>query len=165
MKIKLPGRGLTEIDNIVFDFNGTLAKNSKLTGDAKDLIEKFQSRINIYIATSDIFGNVKDELKDLKVNIIDTKTGAEKLAFIMKLGYTKTIAVGNGNNDILMLKKAVVGICINGLDGTTPECVSNSNIVINDVKNIVNLLENENLILSILQKWTIDFFNILIIMG
>jgi soluble P-type ATPase len=70
----------------------------------------------------------------------------------MKLGYTKTIAVGNGNNDILMLKKAVVGICINGLDGTTPECVSNSNIVINDVKNIANLLENENLILSILQK-------------
>ncbi len=152
VKIKLPGRGLTEIKNIVFDFNGTLAKNGRLTDDAKGLIEEFQSCINIYIATSDTFGNAREELKGLKVNIVNTKTGAEKLAHIMKLGYTNTIAVGNGNNDILMLKKAVVGICISGLDGTTPECISNANIVINDIKKIAYLLENQDLIFSILRK-------------
>ncbi|NIA23911.1 MAG: ATPase P, partial [Proteobacteria bacterium] len=73
MDIKLPGRGVSDIKNLVFDFNGTLTENCKLSDDGKDVLEKLSKDYKIYVATSDTFGNAKDELNGLNVEIVTVK--------------------------------------------------------------------------------------------
>jgi len=152
MDIKLPGRGMTNIKNLIFDFNGTLTENRKLSEAGREVLETLSQKYAVYVATSDTFGNAKEELKGLNVKIVTVKSGSEKLELVMKLGYASTIAIGNGNNDKSMLKKAVVGIAVIGRDGATPDAINSADIVISNIKNIIPLLKNRDLIFSVLRK-------------
>ncbi len=152
MDIKLPGRGMTNIKNLIFDFNGTLTENRKLSEAGREVLETLSQKYAVYVATSDTFGNAKEELKGLNVKIVTVKSGSEKLELVMKLGYASTIAIGNGNNDKSMLKKAVVGIAVIGRDGATPDAINSADIVIGNIKNIIPLLKNRDLIFSVLRK-------------
>ncbi len=152
MKIKLPGRGISEIKNLVFDFNGTLAENGKLSDGGKEVLKRLSKDYRIYIATSDTLGSAGNELKGYNVNIITVKSGSEKLELVMKLGYSSTISIGNGNNDKSMLKKAVVGIAVIGSDGATPDAINSADIVVSDIKKVIPLLTSGDLIFSILRR-------------
>jgi len=49
---------------------------------------------------------------------------------LIKLNKDETIAVGNGNNDALMLKNAVIGITVLGEEGATVKSILNSDVVV-----------------------------------
>lgn len=152
MDIKLPGRGMTNIKNLIFDFNGTLTENRKLSEAGREVLETLSQKYAVYVATSDTFGNAKEELKGLNVKIVTVKSGSEKLELVMKLGYASTIAIGNGNNDKSMLKKAVVGIAVIGPDGASFNAISSADIIVNDIKKVISLLSDGSLIFSVLRK-------------
>jgi len=152
MDIKLPGRGMTNIKNLIFDFNGTLTENRKLSEAGREVLETLSQKYAVYVATSDTFGNAKEELKGLNVKIVTVKSGSEKLELVMKLGYASTIAIGNGNNDKSMLKKAVIGICVIGPDGASFNAISSADIIVNDIKKVISLLSDGSLIFSVLRK-------------
>lgn len=46
---EIPGRGNIDIENIIFDYNGTIAVDGKLIGGVKDLINQLSKSVNIYI--------------------------------------------------------------------------------------------------------------------
>ncbi len=56
---EIPGRGDIEIENIVFDYNGTIAVDGKILAGVKGLLLELRKYVNIYILTADTYGTVK----------------------------------------------------------------------------------------------------------
>ena len=111
MIINVPQTGKYNIENIVFDYNGTIANNGIIIDGVLKKIVDLSKNFNVHIITADTFNTVRESFKGTNVNIhiIDKDYGSEqKEKFIDKLGFDKTIALGNGRNDELMLKKSII---------------------------------------------------------
>ncbi|AAB98055.1 hypothetical protein MJ_0073 [Methanocaldococcus jannaschii DSM 2661] len=79
------------------------------------------------------------------------KYGSEKIAKLKILEELKKenpnkkiIAIGNGNNDELLLKNADLGICVIGDEGAWSKTILSSDIVVKDINDALDLLLNEN---------------------
>jgi soluble P-type ATPase len=60
MIIDIPSVGVFSIENIVFDFNGTLAKDGKVPPRVYRQILGLTQELDVYIITADTFETVKD---------------------------------------------------------------------------------------------------------
>ncbi|KGG80723.1 haloacid dehalogenase [Caloranaerobacter azorensis H53214] len=147
IEIDIPSYKQLKIKYVVFDYNGTLAVDGIISSATKQRLEKLSKKVKIYILTADTYGNVRENIKDVNVNfkIISQENGKiDKLNFIRELGAEHCIAVGNGNNDVLMLKEAQIGICIIGDEGCFTETIKNSDIIIKNINDCLDLLLNPN---------------------
>jgi len=155
LKIKIPSYKEIEVENVVFDYNGTLALDGKPIEGIKEKLIEVSKMVNVYIITADTFGTVRESFRDIEVEvkIISKENGAlDKLNFIKKLGSDKTIAVGNGNNDELMLKESVIGVCILGGEGLATRALLASDIVLKDIKDFFSMIVNTGRIIATLRK-------------
>jgi soluble P-type ATPase len=83
----------------------------------------------------------KNELKEyaLHVKVLESDNHTlEKEAYISALHVKECAAIGNGNNDIKMLQKAQIGICVIGDEGCSTKSLLASDIV---CKSITEALE------------------------
>jgi len=154
MQIDIPGFKELDIENIVFDYNGTLAVNGFVSNEIKIVLNKLSELFNIYVITADTFGTVKEELKDLNLKVIvlkSTNHTQEKANFVKELGVSKTIAIGNGNNDVEMLKNAIVSISIIAQEGCSKNALLSSDIVCKSIKDAIEILINSKKIVATLR--------------
>ena len=137
MNIEIKGFKNMNIDNLLLDYNGTIAKDGKLILGSKKILAELAKELNIYVITADTNQSVVEELigLPLKTIIIDGINEAEdKLEALKKLGENKTAAVGNGNNDILILKESILGIGLINDEGISSAAVLNSDIVVKSLE-------------------------------
>ena len=102
LNYKIPGRGKFEIENIVLDYNGTVAVDGLILDGVKELLSKLKEHANVYILTADTYGTVREECKDLGVEVIrfpNENAGENKKRIVKELNGQKTICIGNGYND------------------------------------------------------------------
>ena len=136
------------LKNLVLDYNGTIAFQGKTISGVKEKLSKLAKKLNIYIVTADTFGTVREEFKNQNVNIEitdDRLTGAKyKEEFIEKINSEKTVAIGNGANDRLMLKKAGLSLAIIGGEGASLNTVLEADIVIKNILKGLDLLLNND---------------------
>ena len=64
MKVNIPGKEEIEIQNIVFDYNGTIAIDGKLIEGIKKSINELSNSFKFYVITADTYGSVEKELQD-----------------------------------------------------------------------------------------------------
>jgi soluble P-type ATPase len=143
IKIEAPGHDVREIDNIVLDLNGTLTVDGRIHPKAKDKINLLAKRTRVYVTTADTRGDSREVLKKVRAEIVTLEgadTGKEKLAFVRKVGSQRTVAVGNGYNDRLMVKEASIGICILGREGACSETLQQSDIVFPSIIDALDFL-------------------------
>ncbi len=141
MLIEIPNFKDIDLKNIVCDYNGTIAKDGKLLNGIGELFKILTKNFKVFVITADTFGSVQKELQGFDVEIIVLKSSnhtIEKKDFLKSLGSQNCIAVGNGNNDSLMLKEACISITIMGDEGCCVKTLKNSDIV---CKNIIDALE------------------------
>ena len=142
-KITIPNYANLEISHVVLDYNGTLASNGTVLEKTKETLHKLTERYRVYVITADTFGTVQKELEnfDLEVIILSSSDHtAEKAALIEKLGATQTAAMGNGNNDRLMLESAVLSIALMGSEGCAVETMHSANILCGSIVDAMELL-------------------------
>jgi len=143
MKLEIPGFGDINITELVFDYNGTLALDGNLLPGVKDNLKVFSNLYDIYVLTADTFGTVKKQLSGLNINIkIISKGGQEKEEFIINNSKENIIALGNGRNDALMLKKARIGVLIAGQEGYSANSLKNADIIFSNIDNFFSALNN-----------------------
>ncbi len=143
IKLDIPGRGDFEIENIVLDLNGTLSVDGKIHSKARDKINFLAKRANIYILTADTRGLAGQILGKLKAEIVllsGDNTSREKGKYIQAIGPNRTVAIGNGYNDHLMVKEAALGFCIIGKEGASTETIKNADVVLQDVLDALDFL-------------------------
>lgn len=140
--VEISGFGHIETKSLVLDYNGTLAKDGFLLDGVADLIKLLSEKLDVYVITADTFGSVAKEMEGLPVTIVHMGNGVEKdekLSLIEKLGAKNTAAIGNGNNDELMLKEARLGVCIMGYEGCSVNTLQSADVVVHDIRHALEL--------------------------
>lgn len=146
IRVDIPGRGELNLQHLVLDYNGTIAFDGSLIKGVNQELNQLAAVLNIYVITADTFGTVRQKCSkiqgEIKVlsNTDDTK---EKEEFIDSLGATNVVAIGNGVNDSLMLKKAALSIVVIGREGAAPLTIKEADIVVNNIHDALGLLSNK----------------------
>jgi P-type E1-E2 ATPase len=143
--IVIPGKQPIEIQYLVCDVNGTLAVDGVLMEGIKESISSLSSLVETHLLTADTFGKGTEIANSLGVKIAILKPGNEreqKAAFVRKLGALKVAAIGQGANDELMVKEAMLGICVLSPEGTAIPTLLASKIVCPDGNSALQLLHH-----------------------
>jgi soluble P-type ATPase len=141
IKIDIPGWENLEIENIVLDMNGTVATDGRIPPEVKEKINVLSEKVKVYVLTADTYETANEEIRDMNMELIritekDTQKG--KLQFVKTLDLEKTVAIGNGNSDQLIMKEACLGIAVLGDEGISIPTMKNSDLL---VKNIYDALD------------------------
>jgi soluble P-type ATPase len=143
IRLEVPGRGDFEFENIVLDLNGTLSVDGKIHPKARDKINLLAKRAKIYVLTADTRGRADQTLGKLRAEIVlltGDNTSQEKAKFIRAIGPNRSVGIGNGYNDHLMVKVAALGLCIIGKEGASAETVKNADVILPDVVDALDFL-------------------------
>ena len=155
MKIAIPGRETLDIQNIVFDYNGTIAIDGKLIEKVSQNINELSSQFNFYVITADTYGTVQKELENTNCEVIVIAKEEQdicKLNFVNGLNSKTVLSVGNGRNDKLMLKQTALGIAILQDEGLCTQTLLNSDIVVNSILDVFGFLKDPNRLIATLRN-------------
>ncbi|AHL22613.1 HAD family hydrolase [Thermococcus nautili] len=148
--MEIPGYGKLEFGAVLFDLNGTLGVEGKVPEDVKELLAKLADRYTVVVLSADTFGTLEEEFRGLPVRIERVSSGAEKAEIAE--GYAPYVAVGNGNNDVAMLEKAELAFCVIGREGGSVDALLASDVVVTDVRDVIEMLLNEKKLIATLRR-------------
>ncbi|MGA1843701.1 MAG: HAD family hydrolase [bacterium] len=143
IRIEIPGFKTIEIDNLVLDFNGTIALDGNLVDGVDGRLVSLSHLVNIHIVTADTFGLVETSCSGLPVKIQKIPPGEEadrKRILLERMGCGHTAAMGNGANDVQMLERACLGIAVLGKEGTCTAALKAADICVPDACTGLDLL-------------------------
>ena len=139
----IPGHKTLLLSYLVLDYNGTIACDGRLINGVRERLEELSKSLSIHILTADTFGSVQKEMTCIPCEVvvigIENKSQA-KADYVRQLGLQKTVTVGNGRNDALMLKEAVLGIAVIQEEGATVETLMAADIVTRSILDALDLL-------------------------
>lgn len=150
----IPGRPIVLIENLLMDYNGTLAIDGHLIKGVSHRLHKLASKINLVILTADTYGIVEESCRDLPVTISIINKGQEqiqKLEVLNLIGTDKTASIGNGANDLLMIKESIIGISVIGKEGVFSQLIGASDICVPDINTGLDLFLHPKRITSTLR--------------
>jgi soluble P-type ATPase len=155
IEIRIPGWGNMEIENIVLDLNGTIATDGRIPPEVKEKMGSLADRAKIYILTADTQGTATEEVRDIRVALIrisEEKSKEAKFESLKNLNPENTVVIGNGNNDQLILKEAVLGIIVLGDEGMSISAMKNADVVVKDVSNALDLFLKPKRLIATLRE-------------
>ncbi|HFB83989.1 HAD family hydrolase [Thermosulfuriphilus ammonigenes] len=155
LELDLPCGVRFEIENLVLDMNGTLSLDGEFLPGVAERLRRLSDILNVFILTADTNQTATKIQEDLGVVIRVLGPGrgdVQKLHFIEELGREKTAAIGNGYNDVLMLREAALGICIIGHEGACKEALMASDAVFRDINDALDLFLNPNRLVATFRR-------------
>ena len=112
IRIDIPGRGLVELTDAVFDVNGTIAVDGVLIAGVTERLQRLREHLAIHILTAGTHGNISEIERALGIPLRIISTGEDKQRFVRELGPEHVIAFGNGANDAAMMNIAAISIAV-----------------------------------------------------
>jgi P-type E1-E2 ATPase len=140
--LDLPGKPSLLLRHLVLDYTGTLSLDGKLLPGAARAIRTLSKHLKITVLTADTFGTARRSLKKLPVDVRLIKTGRDKQRFMREIHCENTVAIGNGRNDLPMLKSAALGIAVAGPEGCAAELVCEADLLVFDIRQALDLLKH-----------------------
>lgn len=150
-RIDIPGRASLELEYLLFDLNGTLSDRGALIDGVGDRLARLRERLEIHVLSADTFGTLDDLAQSLGVEAHRISSGAEKHAFLERLGAKRCEAIGNGNNDVAMLGASALGIAVIGPEGASPAAVAAADLVCGSIVEALELLLDDRVIVATLR--------------
>jgi soluble P-type ATPase len=143
LEMSIPGDKTLLLSYLVLDYNGTIACDGRLIPGVRERLEELSRSVSIHILTADTFGSVQKEMTGIPCEIVvigkENQTQA-KADYVRQLGAQKTVSVGNGRNDALMLKKSVLGIAVIQEEGGAVETLLFADIATRSILDALDLL-------------------------
>jgi len=121
----------------------------------KEVLKKLCKEYKVYVITADTFGTVKEELKEFNLEVIVLKSNnhtQEKADFVKSLDADKTVAIGNGNNDRLMLQTALLSIAIIANEGCATKTLLASDISCFNIVDALKIFIDKKTLIATLRK-------------
>jgi P-type E1-E2 ATPase len=145
IEIDIPGNKILQLEHLVLDYNGTIAFDGALIDSVKKCLTELSQMLTIHVITADTFGSVKKVLEDIDCNLslipLDHQD-VVKLEYVKKLGSEKTVSMGNGVNDRLMLKASALGVAVLQGEGAAFETLASADVVCTDIQSALSLLNH-----------------------
>lgn len=142
----IPGRPQLDIRHLVLDYNGTLAVDGEIISPVRTIIEQLTQKYQIHIVTADTFGKAGEQLEGLgniEIEILSQeRQDHQKADYVKRLGALNVIAIGNGSNDALMLRSALIGICVIEGEGAAASTMQRADLICRDIHSALQLLQH-----------------------
>ena len=128
--------------DLVFDYTGTLSLDGLLILGLAERLADLALSVRITVLTADTFGTAQDQLAGLPVQVRLVEKGQDKADFLKQLGPERVIAIGNGRNDVEMMKIAGLGIVVIGPEGAAGELLQVADVVVRNIRDALDLIAN-----------------------
>jgi len=155
IKMVIPGWGNTEIENMILDLNGTIATDGEIPLAVREKINLLSEKVAIYILTADTQGTADEEGRGMNAKMIKIDQDGskeKKLEFLKAHHPEKTVVLGNGNNDQLILKEAFLGIAVLGEEGISAAAIKNADIIVKNISNALDLFLKPKRLIATLRE-------------
>ena len=140
----IPGWGEVRVAHLVLDYNGTLAKDGILLPEVGPRLEELHRRgVSLHIITADTNGTVAAQCAALPVEVLvfdGDAVAREKAALVKRLGTAETAAVGNGRNDVEMLRAAGLSLAVMGDEGAFTGALLSAHLACRTIEEALDLL-------------------------
>jgi soluble P-type ATPase len=153
--ISIPGWGNMEIENLVLDLNGTIATDGKIPSEVKEKIKSLSDKAKIYILTADTQGTASEESSGMGMELLkvsEEDSTEVKLRVLESLDPTRTVAIGNGNNDHLILKEAALGVAVLGDEGISTLAMKNADVIVKNISDALDLFLKPKRLIATLRE-------------
>ena len=141
--ITVPGRGSHTIELLILDLNGTISVDGRIVRGVKEKLRRLSEALEITVVTADTNRNAKSLLAGLPVRIHmirENRENEQKLAVVLEKGKEHTLSIGNGCNDVSMLRESAIGICVAGKEGASTEALMASDLVVSTINDALDIL-------------------------
>nr|MBN2278653.1 ATPase P [candidate division Zixibacteria bacterium] len=145
IELDIPGVGEIRLAYLVADFSGTLSVDGIIPPEIIDRLNSLAEILEIHILTSDTHGKAKTALQRLNGTmqlLSGDRHDIQKEKYTRKLGAERVIALGNGNNDVLMLSSARIGIAVCLNEGCSGKALAAADILVTSIDDALALLEH-----------------------
>jgi soluble P-type ATPase len=143
IEVAVPEHATLNLEHLVLDFNGTLACDGVLLPGVRERLDRLASRLTLHVVTADTFGTTRAELQGLPCALTVLPSGGQaeaKAALVRGLGAERTVCIGNGRNDRLMLATAALGIAVLQEEGAAKDCLMAAHLICRDIRDALDLL-------------------------
>ncbi|GAB4530113.1 MAG: hypothetical protein Kow0063_07870 [Anaerolineae bacterium] len=143
LEIAIPSRGVLHLEHLVLDVNGTIAQDGQLIVGVKERLDKLSELLDIWLVSADTQGTLASLAASLKAQARRLQPGdeaAQKAALVAELGAGRVVAIGNGANDVAMLRSAALGIAILGGEGLALDCLNAADVLAPSIEGALDLL-------------------------
>lgn len=147
LTIEIPGLTKLSLDNLVLDYNGTLARDGKLIEGVPERLARLNPTLRVHVLTGDTFGTARIGLAGIEctLKVLGHSGQSEaKRRYVESIGASATVAIGNGNNDRAMLDSANLGIAVLQEEGVMTTSVLSADILVRHVHDALDLLLSPN---------------------
>lgn len=133
LRLDIPGRAAYLLKYLVLDLNGTLAVDGRFPEGVLPALSYLHRSLDIWVVTADTRGTAEDMVRGLDVHLHTVPPGEEvvgKSSLVARLGSERTVAFGNGTNDVAMLQEAVLSVCVVGPEGAAKDAFLASDVAV-----------------------------------
>lgn len=151
----IPGHDNVKIENILIDFNGTLAIDGVLHEGISDKLIELSKIVDITVVSADTNGTVLTQLQDLpiKFRTFDGKNvSEEKKNILRQMNPVRTAVIGNGFNDHKMMREARLAIGVMEEEGICSSLFSFTDIIVANIHDALDLFLKPHRIIATMRK-------------
>ncbi len=151
IEIHVPGLKPYEIEQVVVDYNGTIAVDGVIPMELKQKLTKLSKLLPITVLTADTHGTARSQCEPLGLTV-RTFPQAEaalcKKQIVEELGADHVACLGNGFNDIPMFKIARLSIGVLDAEGLCGALIPHATILCRSSAEALDLLLNTKRIVA-----------------
>lgn len=154
MRIEIPGREPLEIQNLLLDYNGTIAKDGKIPEALYPKLRALALKLNLIILTADTYGTVEKEASalGLQVRRFPRENAAREKYRILKEQEGQSLCIGNGFNDIEMCREADLAFAVLDAEGMAARLLPHCDVLCRSSAEALDLLLNPRRLIATLRS-------------
>lgn len=154
LHLDIPGFAALALEHLVLDFNGTLARDGRLLDGIVPRLEALAKDLTLHVVTGDTHGSARAQLQGLplELTVLALEHQAEaKQVYVQGLGPDRTVSIGNGRNDRLLLAASALGIAVTGAEGTAVEALTAAHLFVPHIHDALDLLRTPQRLVATLR--------------
>lgn len=156
IRVDIPGWRNLRLAHLVLDVNGTLTCDGELLPGVTDRIQALRPTIEVHLLSADTFGRLDALVASLQLAALRLRAGEpeaqQKADFVRALGAAGVVAIGNGANDVAMLREAGLGIAVRGPEGLAAAAVSAADVLAGSIQDALDLLLRPRRLVATLRR-------------
>jgi soluble P-type ATPase len=153
MVYDVPGIGSLDLKTVILDVSGTLAVDGRLVDGVKSRIAKLQSLGFHIVFFTDNARNDADGIAEfLDIQWRPAATAADKLHEARALGLEYCVFIGNGRDDLELMKAVKLGIVTLQAEGVAEETFQAGDVVVLTINDALDLMIEPERLIATLRK-------------
>jgi P-type E1-E2 ATPase len=150
IRVEIPGRRALTLQHLVLDLNGTIAAGGEVLPGVARRVERIAGVLEVAVLTADTYGTAARALAHLPLRLHPIVTGGDKARWVA--ARRGVAAVGNGTNDVAMVRAADLGIAVIGPEGAAAALLRVADVVVARIEDALDLLLDPRRLVATLRR-------------